>query len=445
MKLLIKIVGRTLMLLLISSYCSSCAKADSMVLDKEINSSYNIVQLGADNTGNQDCSDIIQRLIDSLGMAGAKHIDIYMPAGKYKISKRIDFSPVSFHGQDDIKGFVFRGDGEDVTQLLCDNKDGILFVNLRGGAVATNKITTTVRDLSFVATASNQGTALEFDVRFAGDHHGRMLQVQNVLIRGIKNDLGYFTNGILCNNAWYPLIDNVKITNTYQPNIPSNKMQDCIRFHDGYSPLITNSYIWSNAVNGIAYKGIQRRPEDGIVKDTYIVLPDNGIVVELVNDPPTGTWSEPAFHVTNCHINYFVTGIHLRYVRQAFISNNLVYCYNNGGSRWHTRGNPNHPPIIASIEPRDVWCDYASDVIISNNQFVEPASPNRIAVDISANSGNIVMSANIFNFDGNAAIRNLSQTESYASANVFSGLPNFTDALFKKYIDVPNKIRKIDY
>lgn len=426
-------------------FTMSCKKADDQPEKVNTGHTYNIALLGADPTGRKDSSPIFQRLIDSLGKAGVKHIDIYMPAGKYKISRRIDFSPVSFHGQEDIKGFVFRGDGEDATQLICDNREGVLFVNLRQGDVQTSKLTTTIKDLSFVASASAQGTAIEFDVRFDGDHHGRMLQVQNVLIRGVKNTLGYFTNGILCNNAWYPLIDNVKITNTYQPRMESNKMQDCIRFHDGYSPLITNSYIWANAVNGIVYKGINRRPEDGIVKDTYIVLPDNGIVVELVKDAPAGTWSEPAFHITNCHINYFVTGIHMRYVRQAFISNNLLYCYNNGGSRWHIRQNAAHNPVISDIQPRDVWCDYASDVIISNNQFAEPASPKRIGVDISANSGNIVMNSNIFNFDGDAAIRNQSQTVSYSNANVFSGSPNFTDALFKSYIDLPNKVSKIDF
>ena len=208
-----------------------------------------------------------------------------------------------------------------------------------------------------------------------------------------------------------------------------------ILFQDCYSPIVTSSYFWGNASYGLMYKGVNISPEDGIVEDSYFVGQENGIYIDLADLP---NWSEPAFHVTNCHINYLKNGLFLKGIRQAFISSNLFYCHNEAGSRWKNDTNP-----VSSYESRDINCDYASDIIIANNQFTEPASPKRVAVDISANCGNIMIQSNIFNLDA-TGIRNNSTKTSYSMGNVFGGDPSFAVGLVP-YVDNTGTLKIIDY
>lgn len=74
-----------------------------------------------------------------------------------------------------------QGSGEDATELICDNEDGGLYFNL-----ATNMLTVTVCDLSLVAVKKGLGTAVEFNTadQNPGDHHSRMFQARNLLVRG---------------------------------------------------------------------------------------------------------------------------------------------------------------------------------------------------------------------------------------------------------------------
>lgn len=365
-------------------------------------------------------------------MKQSQQIDIYIPAGKYKISKRVVLDQSNFAGYDSNHGLIFRGAGVDVTELICDNTQGGFYFN-----AGTNRITVSVQDMSFVAPNDNSGTAIEFNTanQNAGDQHSRMLQVRNVLIRGEKYDKGYFSNGVLCYNAWYPMLENVKITARYGSGSEIYQMNMGILFQDCYSPLVTNCYFWGNAVYGLLYKGVNIEPEDGIVKDSYFVGQDNSVYVDLKTAPE---WSEPAFHLTNCHINYLKNGLFLKGVRQVFVSNNLFYCHNEGGSLWHNNGS-----TVSSYESRDINCEYTSDAIISNNQFTEPASPKRIGIDISANSANILIQGNIFNFDA-IGIRNKSAQPSRAIGNVFGGNPSFTIG-FTPYVDETGTLQRIDF
>lgn len=393
---------------------------------------YNVLDYGADNSGEKDCSKIIDRIFRDIENNNNKHVDIYFPPGKYKISERILFDQSSFAGYADHKGFIFRGAGEDVTELICDNDEGGLYFNAN-----TNMFTATIRDLTFVAVREGKGTAIEFNTydQTAGDHHSRMLQVQNVLIRGERFNKGHFLNGILCYNAWYPLVDNVKITSRYGPDGRNHKMNIGMMFEDCYSPLVTNSYFWGNASYGILYEGVKTPPEDGIIKDSYFVGQENGIYVDLKE---YSKWSEPAFHISNCHINYEINGVFIKGVRQAFISGNLFYCLNKAGSKYLNNKDP-----LKDYHSIDINCDYASDLIISNNQFQEPSTPKRFAINISPRSGNIMIQGNIFNCEG-TGIRNQSELISYANGNVFGGIPNFTTTL-THYSDLTGTLKRIDF
>lgn len=394
---------------------------------------FDLLDYGADNTGLNDCSGAFQKLFDAIG--NTKHVEIYIPAGKYKLNKRVVIDHKTFSGYDQNKGLIVRGAGEDVTEMISNNDEGVFLFN-----PATNRITVTVRDLSCVSNKDARGTAIEFNTanQNAGDAHTRMFQARNILIRGESAQNGYFKNGVLVYNAWYPMLDNVKMTGSYGIDA-TRKMDIGYLFHNCYSPLMSNCYFWGSANYGVRYLGVNFEPEDGIIKDTYLVGQDYGIYVHLASSPK---WAEPAFHITGCHIHYNVTGVSFEGLRQFFIHGNLIYCYNSQGSRWWAQnGRPNETP--KPYECRDIHLIYASDGIISNNQFTEPATPKRYAIDIETNSGNILVDGNIFNFDG-TGIRNRSQQPSRCIGNVFGGDPDFSTG-FVPYEDETGTLRTIDF
>jgi hypothetical protein len=389
-------------------------------------SEFNVMDFGADNTGREDCSAAFSKLLASLD--SQRQVCVLLPAGKYRISKRVEFDGTNFSPSNSNCGLTFKGDGEDVSELLCDNDEGGFLFNVK-----TNVLTVTVENMSFVTQREGRGTAIEFNTGDAnpGDHHSRMFQVRNVLIRGTHYDKGFFDYGVKCFNAWYPMLENVKLTGRYGPGSDTCKMKTGFLFQDCYSPLVANCYFWGNAEKGLAYVADKIQPEDGIVKESYFVGQDNGVYVDIKSAPD---WSEPAFHLTNCHINYASNGLFLKGMRQVFVTGNLFYCHNEGGSRWKHLGTP-----VTETTSTDVNLVYASDVIISGNQFTEPASPRRIAIDISEKSANILIKGNIFNFDG-TGIRNRSTKTSYCFDNVWNGEPSFSVG-FKRIQDETGKLK----
>lgn len=394
---------------------------------------FNLLDYGADNTGLNDCSGAFQELFKAIG--NTKHVEIFIPAGKYKLNKRVVFDHKTFAGYDENKGLIVRGAGEDVTEMICNNEEGVFLFN-----PATNRITVTLCDLTCVSNKDSRGTAIEFNTanQNAGDSHTRMFQARNILIRGESAQTGYFKNGVLLYNAWYPMLENVKLTGSYGIDA-TRKMDIGYLFHNCYSPMMTNCYFWGSANYGVRYLGVNFEPEDGIIRDTYLVGQDYGVYVHLATSP---TWSEPAFHISGCHIHYNVTGVYFEGLRQFFIEGNLLYCYNSQGSKWWAQnGRPNETP--KSYECRDIHLMYASDGIISNNQFTEPATPKRYAIDIEPNSGNILVQGNIFNFDG-TGVRNKSPKVSNCIGNVFGGDPNFAVG-FVPYQDETGTLKKIDF
>ncbi len=423
------ILSITASCLLLSAAAGNKAKSRTCPATETLNP----LDFGADNSGQNDCSDAFSRLFDAVG--DATHADIFIPAGKYRFDRRVVFSPASFAGYDANSGLTIRGAGQDVTEMICNNDDGVLFLNPGG-----NRLTVTVCDMSFVALNDRQGTAVEFDTggRNPGDVHTRMLQLRNLLIRGESPVKGFFRNGVLIHNAWYPFLDNVQLTGSYGIDA-SRKMDTGFLFHNCYSPLMSNCYFWGSAEYGVRYVGEGFEPEDGIVKDSYLVGQDHSIYVHLATAP---VWAEPAFHISNCHMHYVRTGVYLEGVRQFFIQGNLMYCNNFTGSRWwETQGRTGeaHRPY----ECRDIHLKYATDGVISNNQFTEPATPLRYAIDIEPESGNILVQGNIFNFDG-TGIRNASTQPTRCIGNVFGGKPDFSVA-FTPYLDKTGSLRKIDF
>lgn len=208
---------------------------------------YNILDFGAKNDGTTDCAPAFEKIFRR--MEGKRQVEIVLPAGSFRISRRIVFDQPQFGGYDYHSGICVRGAGEDATELICDNEDGGLYFNL-----ATNMLTVTVCDLSLVAVKKGLGTAVEFNTadQNPGDHHSRMFQARNLLVRGPHFSNGYFANGIVVKNAWYPMLDNVKITSEYGDS--HGKMAAGFALLDCYSPLVDKCYFWGGAEYGLLYR-----------------------------------------------------------------------------------------------------------------------------------------------------------------------------------------------
>lgn len=411
-----------LCLVSMGSFFPSCSKDDVKeevpVPDRKYE--YNILDYGADNTGVANCDKSFLKLIQSIGES--RYAEIVIPAGQYKISKRIVIDSKIFDGYKLSHGIVIKGAGVDVTEIICDNAEGGIFID-----VGTNLISVSIKDITFVAPKDNCGVAVEFGTKGQnpGDHHSRMFHMTNVLIRGERWDKGFFNKGVKCQNAWYPMLENVQITNKYGEKSQITKMDYGILFEDCYSPTVVECYCWGAAESGLRYIGKNIKPEDGIVDNSYFVGQDNGIYVNLT----TSSWSEPALHISNSHINYRRNGVYIDGCRQVFITGNLFYCSERGGSYYLKDETP-----VCSYTPVDLNLEKSSDAIVSYNQFTEPGSPKRIAVRISAKSANIMISNNIFNLDATAVV-NESSKSSVCKGNVFGGTPDFTAGKLIRYRD----------
>lgn len=397
---------------------------------------HNLVENGADPTGRRDSTPAFERI--AARAAGARHVHIVIPAGAYRLQRRVLLSAT---GNRANYGLRISGAGEDVTELLVDNPDGGL--SFRG--VGLNRLSCTISDLSLVAMREDAGVALAFETANPGDHHARQFTAERVLIRGERFDRGNFSSGVEVRNAWYPAIRDVKVTSPYGPQAASPSPLECgILLEDCYSPLLNACYVWGGR-RGLVHSARHKRPEDGIVRDSYFVGCEEGIVVDLVAD--AAHWPEPGFHISDCHVNYRDRGIVFKGVRQATIDTSLFYCHDRTGTRWWKQEQPSVAGGDATTprpyEPRDIDLVHASDIVISHNIFTEPANPRRVAIAIGRNSGHVLMSANQFNLGG-VAIRNESKEPSHASGNVFGGKPDWAARLVR-YEDPAGSLQSIDF
>ncbi|MDI9582891.1 MAG: glycosyl hydrolase family 28-related protein [Acidobacteriota bacterium] len=394
----------------------ACSPAFTQNTERATSGDFSLRDFGADPSGIEDSSPAFARLMEAVG--DRRQVRITIPPGTYRLASRVVLNAV---GNAESYGMRIQGAGEDVTELRVDNPDG----GLQFHGTHINRLSFTVSDLSMVAVRENAGVALAFDTANPGDHHSRQFNAENLLIRGERFDRGSFNAGIAVRNAWYPRLDNVKITSVYGPRpAESDPMEFAILLEDCYSPLVRGCYVWG-ARNGLAYRARDKQPEDGIVRDSYFVGCDTGVTVDLKAD--TAQWEEPAFHVETCHIAYRDRGVVLHGVRQANISHCLFYCSDRQGAAFHG-GGPSR-----DFDPLDIDLSYASDVIIDGSIFTEPANPRRVAVRIGPDSGYAIIHGNQFNLEG-TAVRNESKTASFVTGNVFGGRRDFSQGL-RRYVD----------
>ena len=396
-----------------------------------------LANYGADPSGVQDSSPAFERLISGVGTN--RHVRVLIPPGKFRLAKKVVFTADT---NDEYYGLHIEGAGENATEIIVDNAEGgIAFAGKQ-----VTRLSVIVSDLSLVAGRESAGTALSFDTANFGVQNDRQFVARNITIRGERFDKGYFNTALHVRNTWYALFQNLNIFQQYGPAMGAQQhsMEYGMLLEDCYSPLVENCRV-ENSRYGLVLRAVNTPPEDGVVRSSYFVGNAEGIVIDNRKKPEE--WSEPGFHIDNCHVNYRDCGIRMNGVRQANISHTLFYCHDHTGTRWFKYetavipgGDEKRP---RDYEPRDIDLAHSSDIILDGNIFTEPANPNRVAVRIGPDSGSILISGNQFNMSG-TAIKNESADSSYSSGNIFAGKPNWGDGL-KRYDDKPGTLVSSDF
>ena len=409
----------------------------AQVYDKSIEGVYNLARFGADRSGKKDVSSVFSEIMKQAGKD--RHIKIEVPPGSYRLDSQV---VLRAFGNNSYYGLHIQGAGENVSELIVDNPDG--GIAFKGEGIS--RLSVIVSDIALVAARSNAGTALSFDIPNPGVENMRQFNVRNVSVRGIRFDRGFFNKALHVRNAWYAIFNNVNVTQHYQSQLNEDKyaMEYGFLLEDCYSPSLIDCRV-ANGKYGFVQRAVKILPEDGIVRGCYFVGNVDSIVVDLIRKP--GVWPEPGFHIDNCHVNYRDRGIVIRGVRQANITQTLFYCHDRSGTRWFQNEFALIPggdeSTARDYSPCDIDLDIASDIIISNNIFTEPANKNRIGVRIGPGAGQILISNNQFNMSG-VAIKNESTEASYTVGNIFTGKPVWHGAL-TPYVDKKGTLQSRDF
>jgi hypothetical protein len=269
-------------------------------------------------------------------------------------------------------------------------------------------------DLSFVALRTNITAAFEFAAADAEDPSCRQLNIENIYITSpLHTSPNFFAYGLKVQNAWNPRFVNVVIRKQGVYSDPVRYPDYGIYMQNCRTPVIVDCNI-NKVKTAIYHGGTGSGAREGTLINAYLVNADIGL--DLQFRKKTDGTPLPNFHIDNSHIAYNVVGVNVSGVQQMNISHVLFYCGERGGSRWLNNGS-----TTADYDPVDVNLAYAANVTIDHCLFVEPSSPRRRAVQISADSGYILLSGNQFNMEGTAVYNQ--STNSIACINsVFGGL-----------------------
>jgi hypothetical protein len=424
-----KKIGRQLPLVL--ALLSSTAWAQVDVAPFLENSRvFNPIDYGADPTGASDSAPAFNAMIAEIG--ADRHVEVFIPPGQFLLNSRVEFLP---GGNTSQYGLSIRGGGQDATEIRVDNNDGgFLF-----SGMTMSRVCVQVSDLSFVAMRTNITAAFEFEAADAGDPLCRQLVMENIYVTSpLHTSPNFFATGFKVKNAWGARFINVSVWKQGEYTDPVRHPEYGFYLEDCRDPVIRDCHI--NKVQTAIYHGQSSSvAQGGTVVNTYLVEVDRGL--DLQFREKTDGWPLPNFHIDNCHINSYDIGVNVVGVRQMNISHVLFYCSERGGSNWYNDGSP-----VADCDPVDVNLAYGSNITIDHCLFVEPSSPRRRAIQISADSSYVLMDGNQFNMEG-TAIHNDSSNAISSINGVFGGMAgDFTGggAWLTRYADSTGTMIKDD-
>lgn len=383
---------------------SAAAQVDSAPF-LENSGVFNPLDYGADPTGTADSSPAFNAMLADIG--SSRQVAVFIPPGQYRLASRITFAAPA--GTERF-GLAVRGGGQDATELRVDNDAGGFFFD----CTATDLARVNLSDLTFLAERTNIAAAVSFEIAEAGTSESRQFCVENVYVTSAHHtSSNYFRTAFDVQNAWRPRFCNVYIHKQGAYTDETRWPAYGIRLRDCRAPVIRDSFIMK-VQTAVAHVKDNSSAGDGVIVNCYFVSNDRA--VDLQFGTAAEGWAKPQFHIDDCHFNYDRIGVNAVGVRQLHISHVLFYCSERGGSSWYNDGS-----AVADFDPVDINLEYANSVTIDHNLFVEPSSPRRRAIQISADSGYVLIDGNQFNMEG-TAVYNESSGEVHSINNMFGGM-----------------------
>lgn len=358
-----------------------------------------VLACGAIPNDGQDDSAAFERALAQVRAAGRGVL--YVPPGDYQFARQVSI---------ELKGvaLTLRGDGQGVSRLWSQNRDGILDLY---DDTCTWQVA--VRDLSFLAGQPEAGTALALRSGHRGARNYRSVTLRDVDVRGgpVLPATHYFTRGVAAIGQWRPLFENVIVCGAAGPKISSLREDGDIVYGMTvgmqadwcYAPTFENCYAWSTHTGyQIVNEGRPEGPEDG----SFRRCTANSVRIGIDIKTPI---KEPQLVIDACHINARDVGIRLEKRKFFHLTNNLLYgldtartdqpyvdillldCYDG-----YIAGNIFHSPAVHNLKPEPevnrvmIRADQGTrDIIITNNLFnakgraivVEPGASNVMARD----------------------------------------------------------------
>lgn len=338
---------------------------------------HNVRDYGAVGDGDADDSDAFGSALDAIAAAGAGVL--YVPTGDYRFASRVTKSVSQWY-------LTIVGDGQGVSNLYCDNADGILQLT---SAEKFSQIT--IHDLSLYADRPHAGTALEISQPVGGNNHYRNLVMRNVEMRGVTAPEDYFDYGLRALGQWRPLLSNVISAGPYRGGVNQERDEDSLLYAptcgiqvDGsYAPSFENCYIWSAYTGCSVVADYAPAPEGTFFYNCFIVGVRIGIDcrVGAADDP------EPGLAIDRCHVNARDVSIRLR-KKYFSVTNCLLY-----NSLKDT--DPAEAPLHTDIQLQNCAAG-----LISHNILHQPTNDQRIGVEVLGDSFDIAIRNNYFNHRG---------------------------------------------
>lgn len=390
---------------------------------------YDITKYGADPSGKSDSYLAFFKIYQKILKHKDERVSIKIPAGKYLISKAINFNILDIH-KGKSSSISILGKGPKMSQLFFTGKQAGIVFDYRETEDEIESISITIKDLGLVATLPKQGTALKVLKHKLGAESSIELKVEDVDIMGEKNS-NFFMKGIHVNNLWGPYFKNISIRGKFFKDMSDGHrfaMKSGITLNGCFRPHIEMSKIRNMEV-GITYSDNPFFNEQafsfGSVKDSFIEGVIYGVAVSLLGKGAKG--QKTGVRITNNQISYRNRGIYLEGTNEVRIRGNTFNnVINSDGRKKDFVSNFNKSIDIELIETKQVFID--ANIFSSND------AKKRIGVDIGEESGLVDITNNQFNNNG-VAIKNSSKLRSSSTSNSFPGIVN----------DVTSKLQYIDW
>lgn len=353
---------------------------------------FNVTDYGATGDGSTDDTASINNAI-SAAVAETKGGVVFFPAGKFKITSAIGASGLASN-----KSLIFRGLGEEISNIFADTTDAIEVDFTAGGGWDGDKAIIAIENMTISTNQSGGYTAVLLQSNTTSSV-APVKRVDNVVFCG-TGPAKYWDYGVDLVDCTFSHITNCRFQGANAAGTPITTLEGRgIRIGGSNNPVDT----FINRCNFFAMRGgvlVEGTTEGVYIEQCAGVNLRNGVVWNT-------TGKEPLLNVLGCHFNTLGTSINLTNCIQYNISNNLLY-----------QINPSDTSLTADWIGINVTTSGGESVndlgIISNNTchgFGGSGSENGIVID---NAGYCLIGLNrIYNVDTGLFLTSNSSNCSY--------------------------------